>query len=412
MSWRDRLLPASFRGVRFWVDQAKVPVGKKGQLHEYPQRDLPFFEGLGQQSKVHELTAFVVGEDCLEQRDQLLKALEEGAGELVHPWLGRLQVKVGECEMTQTRQDGGLVTFALKFYPDEPLKFPAATVNTRQQLLVSADSLLGAMVHRFEQAIALVKQARLGIQALRNGLAQVYQVIEQQFKPLIEVYASLNALVKGIKELPRELGAELKGLLSDVKELGEFARTGYRGMLANLSQQVDAARNVDTPRLTTGKDSTAMAKAVANLVQDALWVQIARWLAATPVATQPVTLKTTPPVAQQVAQPVQRREVPVADDVLALRKQLDEAMWQAALKADAEFYVLLNQLRQHMFAHLTAVASSGVWLVNLTPMRNMPALVLAYQRFGDATRVAEVIQRNRVAHPGFLPPADVQVVRE
>ncbi|WP_157383987.1 DNA circularization N-terminal domain-containing protein, partial [Pseudomonas asplenii] len=32
-NWRDRLLPASFRGVPFWVDQAKTPVGQKGQLH-------------------------------------------------------------------------------------------------------------------------------------------------------------------------------------------------------------------------------------------------------------------------------------------------------------------------------------------------------------------------------------------
>src|SRR4051794_19019273 len=39
MNWRDRLLPASFRGVGFWIDQAKTPVGRKGQLHEYPQRD-------------------------------------------------------------------------------------------------------------------------------------------------------------------------------------------------------------------------------------------------------------------------------------------------------------------------------------------------------------------------------------
>lgn len=46
MSWRDRLMPASFRGVGFWVDQAKSPVGQKGQLHEYPQRDLPYFEAL------------------------------------------------------------------------------------------------------------------------------------------------------------------------------------------------------------------------------------------------------------------------------------------------------------------------------------------------------------------------------
>lgn len=412
MSWRDRLLSASFRGVGFWVDQAKTPVGKRGQLHEYPQRDEPFFESLGQQSRVHELTAFVVGEDCLEQCDKLLKALEEGAGELVHPWLGRLQVKVGECEMTQSRQDGGLVTFALKFYPDEPLKFPTAAVNTRQQLLVSADSLLGSAVLRFEQATALVQQARVGIQALRNGLADVYQVIEHQFAPLIELYGDVNALVKGIKELPRELSAEFKGLLGDVKELGEFARNGYRGMLANVSQQVEAARRIDAPKLTTGKDSVAAVQATANLVQDALWVQIAHWLADTPVATRAVTLATTAALAQQAAQPVQRREVPVADEVLALRDQLNDALWHAALKADAGHYVALNDLRQQLFAHLNAVASSGVRLVNLTPMRSMPALVLAYQRFGDATRVGEVVQRNRVAHPGFLPPADLQVVRE
>ncbi len=163
MSWRDRLLPASFRGVGFWVDQAKTPVGHKGQLHEYPQRDQPFFEGLGQQAKVHDLTAFIVGADCLEQRDLLLQALEQGSGELVHPWLGRMQVKVGECDMTQARQDGGLVTFALKFYPDRPLQFPTATVNTRQQLLLAAHSLLGSALRRFELAMALVRQARIGV---------------------------------------------------------------------------------------------------------------------------------------------------------------------------------------------------------------------------------------------------------
>lgn len=138
MSWRDRLMPASFRGVQFWVDQAKNPVGQKGQLHEYPQRDLPYFEDLGLQAKIHDLTAFIVGLDCLEQRDKLLKALEQGSGELVHPWLGRLQVKVGECDMTHTRQDGGLVTFALKFYPDQPVPFPTATVSTQKVLLASS----------------------------------------------------------------------------------------------------------------------------------------------------------------------------------------------------------------------------------------------------------------------------------
>ncbi|MGQ3322833.1 DNA circularization protein [Pseudomonas brassicacearum subsp. neoaurantiaca] len=412
MSWRDRLLPASFRGVGFWVDQAKTPVGHKGQLHEYPQRDQPFFEGLGQQAKIHELTAFIVGPDCLEQRDKLLKALEQGSGELVHPWLGRLQVKVGECDMTQTRQDGGLVTFALKFYPDQPLQFPSAAINSQKLLLVSADSFLGSAVRRFEDAMTLIKAARIGIADLRNSLKDIYGVIEQELKPLIETYRQLSDLVKAVKELPKDVVAEFKGLLGDIRELKNFARDGYRGVIASVSQQVEAIRKADAPKLTTGKDTTAAAQAVADLVQDTLLVQAAQWIAAMPVAAPVVKLGAAPSVAQQAVQPVQRRDVPVADDVLALRDALNDAIWQASLKADPEHYQAMNNLRQQMAAHLTAVASSGVRLINLSFKQSLPALVVAYQQFADATRVTEVTQRNGVAHPGFLPPNDLKVSGE
>ncbi|MGE7959078.1 DNA circularization protein [Pseudomonas sp. NPDC089530] len=412
MSWRDRLLPASFRGVGFWVDQAKTPVGHKGQLHEYPQRDLPFYENLGRQARTHDLTAFIVGPDCLEQRDQLLKALEEGSGELVHPWLGRLQVKVGECEMTQSRQDGGLVTFALKFYPDQPLQFPSATVNTRQLLLVSSDSLIGSAVRRFEEAMTLVKAARIGIADLRNSLKEVYDTIERELKPLIDTYRDLNLLVRAVKDLPKEVSAEFKGLLGDIKDLKDYARNGYRGVLANVSQQVEAVKKIDTPKLTTGKDTTAAAQAMADLVQDAVLVRIAQAVASLPVATPAVKLSSTPPLAKQAIQPVTRAEVPVADEVLALRNAINEAIWQAAEKADALHYEALNGLRQLVYGHLTAVASSGVRLVVKNPMQSLPTVVLAYRLFGDATRAAEVQQRNGVAHPGFLPPTNVKVAGE
>src|SRR3546814_1467703 len=88
--------------------------------------------------------------------------------------------------MTQTRQDGGLVTFALKFYPDQPLQFPSAAINSQKLLLVSADSFLGSAVRRFEDAMTLIKAARIGIADLRNSLKDVYGVIEQELKPLLE----------------------------------------------------------------------------------------------------------------------------------------------------------------------------------------------------------------------------------
>ncbi len=411
MNWRDRLLPASFRGVGFWIDQAKTPVGRKGQLHEYPQRDLPFFEDLGQQAKTHDLTAFIIGADCLEQRDKLLQALEQGSGELVHPWLGRLQVKVGECDMTHTRQDGGMVTFSLKFYPDRPLPFPTATVSTQKVLLIKAEGLLGSAVARFEQAMTLIKAARIGIANLRNSLTGVYDVIKEQLKPLIAQYKQITELVRAVKELPKEVAAEFKGLLGDIKELKAFAKEGYRGVIADVSQQIEAIRKADAPKITTGKDTNAAAQAMANLVQDTLIVKVAQWVASMPVASTPVKLSSTPSLDQQSKQPVSRQEVPVMDDLQTLQKALNEVLQMAQDKAEPGHYQAIGDLKEALNGHFKAVASSGVRLVSKTFQETFPALVVAYQQFGDATRVTEVIQRNGLSHPGYAPN-EVKVSRE
>ncbi|WP_434591733.1 DNA circularization N-terminal domain-containing protein [Pseudomonas sp. R4-83] len=411
MNWRDRLLPASFRGVGFWIDQAKTPVGRKGQLHEYPQRDLPYFEDLGQQAKIHEITAFIVGADCLEQRDKLLKALEAGSGELVHPWLGRLQVKVGECDMTHTRQDGGLVTFALKFYPDKPLPFPTATVSTQKVLLAKADTLLGSAVARFEQALIMIKAARIGIINLRNSLTGVYEVIKEQLKPLIEQYRQITELVKAVKELPKEVAAEFKGLLGDIKELKAFAKEGYRGVIADVSQQLEAIRKADAPKLTTGKDTNAAAQAMADLVQDTLLVKVAQWVASMPVASPAVKLLSTPSVAHQADQPVTRHEVPVTEEMKALQKAVGAAVDPMLDKADPKHHQAINDVKEALLAHLKAVASSGVRQVSKSFQESLPALVVAYRQFADATRVTEVTQSNAMNHPGFAPN-DVKVSRE
>ena len=411
MNWRDRLLPASFRGVGFWIDQAKTPVGRKGQLHEYPQRDLPYFEDLGQQAKTHDITAFIIGADCLEQRDKLLKALEAGSGELVHPWLGRLQVKVGECDMTHTRQDGGLVTFNLKFYPDRPLPFPTATVSTQKVLLAKADTLLGSAVARFEQAMTLIKAARIGIANLRNSLTGVYEVIKEQLKPLIEQYKQITELVKAVKELPKEVAAEFKGLLGDIKELKAFAKEGYRGVIADVSQQLEAIRKLDAPKITTGKDTNAAAQAMADLVQDTMLVKVAQWVASMPVATPTVKLSSTPSVAHQADQPVTRQEVPVTDEMKALQKAVGVAIDPMLDKADPKHHQAINDVKEALMAHLKAVASSGVRQVTKSFQESLPALVVAYKQFADATRVTQVTQSNAMNHPGFSPN-DVKVSRE
>lgn len=425
-TWRDALVPASFRGISFLIPQTSVPVGMKGPLHEFPQRDTPFFEQMGKQAQVHKMTAWVVGDDCFERRDKLLEALQTpGAGELVHPWLGRLQVKVGECEMGHERTQGGMVTFELTFYPDLPLKSPSAKVNTQQQLVKSSNSLLDSSLGRYQSTMATVNKARLGMLQLRNSLSGVYGVIQQQFAPFLGTFSTLTGFAQSLMNSPGTLSSLFSSYFSSFSGINFFGSSssgggssgnssggstgGYRAAVAETTQQSQAVSAIDSVSPLGGADTVAASQATANLVQDSLLVQIGLIVSDMPVAQQPVSPGSTPSVDQQALQPPVRPEVPVADDVLELRDSLNEAIHTASLKADPAHYQALNNHRLALVKHLTAVAASGVRLVDVTPPETLSVLVLAYRRFGDATRESELVQRNRIRHPGFVPALPIKI---
>ncbi|WP_434590064.1 DNA circularization N-terminal domain-containing protein [Pseudomonas sp. R4-83] len=414
-TWRDQMLPASFRGISFLIPQASVPVGMKVQLHEFPQRDEPYAEQMGKQAQVHRLVCWIIGDDCFERRDKFMEAVQTpGAGELVHPWLGRMQVKAGEAELTHDFKQGGMAAFAVTFYPDIPLKFPTAKVNTQQQVLKASDSLLDSALARYKFAMAKVDQARLGLARLRNSLSGVYTVIQQQFSTIIGAFTNLTGFAQSLMNAPDSLSSLFSGYFSEFSVddyLGDDSGSSYRNSVATATQQTEAVASINTVSDSGGVDAAAASQATANLVQDALLVQVALIISEMPVATQPVSTATVASVEQQAVQPIVRPEVPVADDVIELRDNLNEAIFQASLKADPEHYMVLNTLRQTIVKHLTAVAESGVRLVEITPPETLSALVLAYRRFGDATRESEVVQRNRLRHPGFVPSRPIKIAQ-
>jgi prophage DNA circulation protein len=428
-TWRDSLLPASFRGIPFVIEQTSVPAGQRGQLHEFVQRDEPFYEQLGKQAQVHKLTAYVIGADCFERRDKLLEALETpGPGELVHPWLGRMSVKVGPCEVSHDRREGGMARFELELYPDLPRKFPSARANTRQQTVKASSGLLDSALGRYSAAMSKVDAARINLIGLRNSVSGAFAAVQQHFAPLASMFNGLGGFVQDIVGAPDSLrglfgsylgsfGGGLFSLFSSPGgSSGSSARgassSSYRGPLSEASQHVESIRAIDTVPQVSGADTGAAAQATANLVQDALLVQVSQLVADLPVAPKVEPVAAAPTLEQQLVQPIERPEVPVADDVLQLRDELDTAIWQASLKADHAHYQALTEVRHAVGAHLTAVAASGVRLVDVTPAQSLPALVLAYQRFGDATRVGEVVQRNRIRHPGFVPPLPLKLAQE
>ncbi|HGW7256049.1 TPA: DNA circularization N-terminal domain-containing protein, partial [Escherichia coli] len=93
--WREKLLEASFRGVPFKVEEESAGTGRRVETHEYPNRDKPYTEDLGKVTFRPSITAYVVGDDCFDQRDRLIDALNKpGPGTLVHPTYGEMKVCV------------------------------------------------------------------------------------------------------------------------------------------------------------------------------------------------------------------------------------------------------------------------------------------------------------------------------
>ena len=415
--WRDRKQGASFRGVPFLVDNDSVPVGRRTQLHEFPQRDQPFVEDLGRRTRQYKFTGFVAGDDFLAQRDRLLTALDTpGAGELVHPWFGRLTVTAGECELSHARNELGMARFNLVFI-DGMLEFPAQSPNTRRALAAQAPSLMGSIKERFNTAMAPVDLARQRASAVRAAVSGAMGFALKFLSPGTTLGTDISGLVSSLMNGP---GAFADSLLSGISGLERsFSGYGSSGSFSGSAAKAAAVSSLPASAPVPADPAVATIQlAVIGLVQDAALLDVLLDMAEVPVAvSQGVSAPAAVDVqlAQQGATVEAGTEletaVPVADDVLAVRDSISEALWSVAGESPPEHFGTLSEARVALDRHLTEVARSGVGLRLYAPAETVSAMVLAHALYGDALRSGEIVARNRVRHPGFVPATELQVAK-
>jgi len=415
--WRERKQGASFRGVPFWLDADSVNVGRRTQLHEFPQRDQPFVEDLGRRTRQYKFTAFVVGDDCLSQRDRLLIALDmPGPGELVHPWFGRMTVTAGDCEVSHARNAMGMVSFNLTFI-DGMLTFPVQTVNTRRVLAAQAPGLIDSIKARFREAMSKIDLARQRVNAVRTAVSGVYAFAINFLKPLTDLAADLDALVYSIINAPDAFAASL---LSDIRSLEHtFDGYGAGGSFNDSSAKADAVAALPASApVAENAEVAAIQAAVISLVQDAALLDLLLDMAQVPVAgIQQVNDPADVDVQLEQQGPTVEAgsailtAIPVADDILVVRDAISDALWSVAGESQPEHFGVLSEARTALDRHLTEVARSGVSLRTYAPAETVSSLVLAHALYGDALRSGEIVSRNRVRHPGFVPATELHVAK-
>ncbi len=77
---------------------------------------------------------------------------------------------------------------------------------------------------------------------------------------------------------------------------------------------------------------------------------------------------------------------------------------------DGGMYETLEGIYSGIYSHMTNDVMGNNKSVTLTPVETTPAVVLAYELYGDAARGDEIAARNAVHNPLFVPPRALSIL--
>src|SRR5262249_54442693 len=87
----------------------------------------------------------------------------------------------------------------------------------------------------------------------------------------------------------------------------------------------------------------------------------------------------------------------------AAAERLDLELMQLGGAENYWLYVAIQNLRGSVVTYLTQLIADLAPVVTVTANQSMPALWWAWRLYHDPTRTVDLVQRNEVRHPSFMP---------
>lgn len=388
MSGRDELRPASFRGVPFATRSAGGITGRRMVLHEFPKRDEVATEDMGRAPRKFTLSAYVLGDDYMAARNALIVAIEtRGPGLLVHPYFGELTVVInGEASWEETTRDGGMATFQLPFAIAEEVRFPSATDDTREALVSRSAAGQEAAAVEFEETFAVedapvyvIEGARdvadAAVEAMRRAAASI-STTPAALTDFVDVVNDVSVATAALIGAPADLAGSVRTLVARLRVAAARPRAAIRALrtVFGFGDGLPAVPGNTAPR----------AQQVSN--QNAL-TRLVRVMA-----------------VLEAVRACADAEFESLDDALAVRDVLADALDALSDTAeDDRGYQALVAARAALLRDIDTRAAQLPRLRQVQLGDPMPALVMAWDIYGDATRADEIVTRNQLRDPLRLP---------
>ncbi len=383
--WRERMRGGRFRDADFLLDSHDLSSGRQAAKHQYPKGEKPYAEDMGKRQQEFSIECHVIGADYMAARDALIAALEkEGPGTLVHPYLGTRRVQVLGFRLRESSAEGGIARFSIRFVEAGQNLQPRASADTSAIVGSRADAAITAIAGRFAE--------RFDVSGPEFVAADATSTLQRMSARLDALAGSIPADPAGASAFARDLGVFSGSLASLIRTPASLAgsATSLIGALAGLTARPEAALGMyrglfnfgDTdkplPRTTPNRRRQARNRDEVNgMVRRAAIVEAAR------------------------AASGMRFEA--FEDATAVRDELADRLDAEMDTAPDDVYQALAELRAALVQDIRERGVDLARIVSVVPPATLPALVLAHRIHGDPKRVDEVVVRNRIRHPGFVP---------
>jgi prophage DNA circulation protein len=338
---------------------------------------------MGRQARRFAVDGYVLGDDYFTSRNRLLEALEkEGSGKLVHPYLGTLIVVCTGYRLSESTEEGRIARFGMQFSEAGEALFPSAVLNTKKTTQIKKITAYDNIKTFFSSVYSIASVPYSESQRALSTVNQAFALIDEAKKSVNAVASFqrdlLNAKGKALEltYLAEDLIDEVIGLLTfgtdqddeDFEATADNARTQIQELYRFFEFTPDEGlTGINSPSASL---SFAIQQASASAVAGLL------------------TLLKFDSVNE--AEEYQR----------AFLEQIDRTIQQGI---SDELYGALIDLRTAVMRDIAIRATALPRVVEYTPVVSVPALTLSWALYGTVNMEQDIINRNSVSHPGFVP---------
>lgn len=406
--WADSYQPATLNGVPFLVSSEVTAFGRRNDIAITAGTDLATFVDLGRSIRPINFTAFFIGPNYAPERNAFIKVVNTpGPYHLIHPHYGPMFVVLNDrgCRISHTDAAGKKSALQLSFTEVSPTDF-TKNLDTRLAVLGFATELDLAL----ELTPPTLPSTDISLLGKLQDLGLLMSVIEGKIASKLNVIEHLTSAVQafndglaGIAATPGQMMTRINELMAATFKLFETARDlqpDPAGDTRAAFDQVAVLNESMTELATFAEDELFVPPLAPSAVIDHSNRRgLSAGIRLSGLSSGCVQLVDT--------------ELDSADQALELQRQI-VGMFDGAREENLsrEVTKASRGLRGAISDHLRTIAGTLPQITEYTPESTLPAIVIAYRVHGDADRFGELVRRNRIPFPNFVPSDPLEVKRD